>query len=142
MLRRTPIAAGSAVALLCGCGAPPEGSARVEIALSEQALHIQDGPVASANLHSDDEVTVNLLRLTAPIAKHRHLQSEELVYVLSGEGVLHLKDGDRVLAAGDFAVVPRNTPHGFEPTGTQPAIVLQFFVPRFQSGDRIFEAAR
>jgi mannose-6-phosphate isomerase-like protein (cupin superfamily) len=117
--------------LLAGCSAPPEGEARVEVALPEQA---------SANLHSDDTMTVNLLRITAPVAMHRHLESEELVYVISGEGVLHLKGSDRPMTAGDMAVVPRNTPHGFDPTSTRPAVVFQVFVPRFVTGDRVFEA--
>jgi len=125
-----------------GCGAPPpEGHAHFEVALPEQALTIPGGPVASANLHADEAVTVNLLRLTGPVAMHRHLESEEIVYLLSGEGILHLKDGDRALAAGDFAVVQRNTPHGFEPTGPHPAVLLQIFVPRFVEGDRHFESA-
>jgi mannose-6-phosphate isomerase-like protein (cupin superfamily) len=127
--------------LLAGCSAPPEGEARVEVALPEQAMNIPaEGGLASANLHSDDTMTVNLLRITAPVAMHRHLESEELVYVISGEGVLHLKGSDRPMTAGDMAVVPRNTPHGFDPTSTRPAVVFQVFVPRFVTGDRVFEA--
>jgi mannose-6-phosphate isomerase-like protein (cupin superfamily) len=142
---RCPASAGTAISclLLAGCAAPPEGTARVEVALPEQALNISaDGPVADANLHSDDFLTVNLLRVSSPVAMHRHLESEEVVYVISGEGILHLKDSDRPLTGGDLAIVPRNTPHGFEPTGPHPAVVLlQVFVPRFVTGDRVFEGA-
>lgn len=143
MQRGAALAPGVAWLLLLGCAGPPEGEARVEVALPEQALNIVGaGPVADANLHSDEDVTVNLLRLTAPVVMHRHLESEEILYVVSGEGVLRLKGSDRALAAGDVVIVPRNTPHGFDPTGTQPAILLQLFTPRFVQGDRQFEAAR
>jgi quercetin dioxygenase-like cupin family protein len=126
---------------LAGCSGPPEGEARVEVALPEQALNIPvENGLASANLHADESMTVNLLRITTPIAMHRHLESEEFVYVISGEGMLHLKGSDRALAAGDMVVVPRNTAHAFEPTGPGAAVILQLFVPRFVEGDRVFES--
>lgn len=142
---RRPACIGSALscAALLGCSSvPPEGRARIEVALPQQALSIPGGPVAAANLHADEDVTANLMRLTGPVAVHRHLRSEEIVYVISGEGMLHLAGGDRALEAGDFVVVPRNTPHGFTPTGTEPAIVLSLFAPRWVDGDRVFEDSR
>ena len=125
--------------LLPACFSPPEGSARVEIDLPEQALRVGGGPVASALIHGDQDVSVSLLRLSGPVAMHRHRKSEEIVYLLSGEGFLDLSSGRRELRAGDFLVVPRNTPHAFTPTGAEPAVVLQLFVPHFVEGDRIFE---
>ena len=141
---RCPAFVRSAVACipLAACSGPPEGEARVEVALPEQALNIPvENGIASANLHSDESMTVNLLRISTAIAMHRHLESEELVYVISGEGVLHVKGADRALTAGDMVVVPRNTAHAFEPTGPGAAVILQVFTPRFVTGDRVFENA-
>ena len=64
---------------------------------------------------------------------------EEVVYLLSGEGTLQLALDTKSLRAGDLVVVPRNTPHAFTPTGSRPAVVLQFFTPRFVDGDRVVE---
>jgi quercetin dioxygenase-like cupin family protein len=129
-----------AVALLaCGCAAPPEGTVRVEIDLPEQAARVEGGPVAAALLHGDDDVSVSVVRLSGPIARHRHRKSEEIVYLVSGAGILELPEGPRALRAGDLVVVPRNTPHGFTPTGDEPALVLQLFTPPFVEGDRVFE---
>lgn len=127
--------------LAAACSTPPQGVARVEVDLPDQAAHLSGGPVAAASIHGDDFITANVLRLTAPIALHRHVQSEEVVYLLSGEGTLKLGNGDRALRVGDFVVVPRNTPHGFTPTGTEPMVVLQLFTPPFVDGDRLFEEA-
>ncbi len=120
---------------------PPEGPARVERALPEQARALAAGAVARSTLHDDPHATIQLVRLTGPIAPHRHLHSEEIVYLVSGAGVLHLRDGDVELRAGDLTVIPRNTPHGFTPTGSEPAVVLSTFVPHFVAGDRVMEAA-
>ncbi len=142
MRRPASLVPALVVAALAGCSSPPEGAARIEVNLPEQALNIPGGPAVWANLHADDDVTVNLVRLSAPIAMHRHLQSEEVVYLLSGEGILHLNGSDRAMEAGDLFVVPRNTPHGFEPTGPSPAIALSIFTPPQVEGDRIYEGAK
>ena len=121
------------------CSETPEGSARVEVDLPDQGHHLEGSPVAAALIHGDDDVSVSLMKLSGPVAMHRHRQSEELVYVVAGEGVLHLANSQRALRAGDLVVVPRNTPHGFTPTGAEPVVILQTFVPHFIEGDRTFE---
>jgi quercetin dioxygenase-like cupin family protein len=129
------------VAFAAACSSTrPEGSARVELDLPAQAANLSAGPVAAALLHGDAYVSVNLLRISSPIELHRHLESEEIVYVLSGEGTLQLASDTHALRAGDLFVVPRNTPHAFTPTGRDPAVVLQLFTPRFTDGDRVPEA--
>lgn len=133
--------------LLQACSSvPPEGSARVEVALPAQAANLPESKpgsgIGSANLHAEEGVSINLLRITAPLAQHRHLESEEIVYVIAGGGVLHLAGGDRAIEAGDFVVIPRNTPHGFTPGGPEATVILQEFVPKYVDGDRIFEGAK
>jgi mannose-6-phosphate isomerase-like protein (cupin superfamily) len=131
---------GAALSLLAAaCSAPAEGDARVEVDLPAQARNLEEKPSGATLLHGDDDVTIRLLALRAPVAMHRHARSEEIVYLLSGEGVFRFAHGERALRAGDLVVVPRDTPHGFTPTGAGPAVLLQTFVPHFMEGDRIPE---
>ncbi len=132
-----------ATALLAGCSSTPsEGTVRVEVALPEQAKSLVGEPIARATVHADDAVSIQLIRIGGAIAMHHHAESEEIVYLVSGEGVLHVRGGDQALEAGDLVVVPRNTPHGFTPTGTMPAVVLSTFVPTFVDGDVIRDDLR
>jgi quercetin dioxygenase-like cupin family protein len=129
----------AALAFACS-SSRPESVARVELDLPAQAQNLSGGPVAKGLVHEDADVSINVVRIGEPIALHRHLQSEEVVYLLSGEGTLQLALDTRALRAGDLVVVPRNTPHAFTPTGSGPAVVLQLFTPRFVDGDRVLEA--
>lgn len=134
---------GAALTLLAvACSAPAEGNARVELNLPEQARNLDLKPAAATLLHGDDDVTIELLSLRAPLEMHRHHKSEEILYLLSGEGLLRFGPGGRELHAGDLVVVPRDTPHAFTPTGSGPAVLLQTFVPHFVEGDRIDEPER
>src|SRR4051812_40632779 len=55
---------------------------------------------------------------------HMHAMEAEFSYVVSGE--FNFKLGDRVVAApaGSFIFIPRNTPHTFQNTGTEPGVLL------------------
>ena len=59
--------------------------------------------------------------------------------MVSGQGTLHMKGADRKLKAGDLVIVPRNTVHGYTPTGDEPTVVLSIFTPAYQDGDRLYE---
>jgi len=128
-----------AAALLAGgaCAGAPDGTARIELDLPEQGARLADRAKDAVDLHGDEALTIRLLRVTAPIALHRHRESEETLYLIAGEGLLHLASGDRALRAGDLVVLPRATPHGFTPTGPEPAVILQVFTPRLRDGDSI-----
>ena len=131
------------LALLTGAAAcsntRPEGQARFELDLPAQAQNLAGGPIAAGLVHEDAQVSVNVVRIAGPIAPHRHLKSEEIVYLLSGAGTVQVARDTRELRAGDFFVVPRNTPHAFTPSGDGPVVVLQFFSPPFVEGDRVLE---
>lgn len=126
---------------LAGCAAPPEGQALVEEDLPRRL--VQDGeraPVSITRLHESEQQTVSLLRVEVGVPMHRHLHSEETVFVLTGRGTLHLEGGTRDLEPGDLVVVPRNTPHGFTPTDG-PVVVLSIFAPALREGDRVPEGS-
>lgn len=138
-----PLALAISALLAPACSSvPPEGRARLELEVPKQAIALPSEAVARVTLHGDQYATVMLIKATGPIALHRHFHSEEIVYLLSGRGTLHLAEGDREMRAGDLVVVPPNTPHGFTPGDDEPAVLLSTFVPPFQEGDRVPEPSR
>lgn len=62
----------------------------------------------------------------APEHYHRY---DEVVYVLHGEGVLHLPDGDAPVRPRSCIHLPRQVPHSLENAGTTPMHVLGVFRP-------------
>ena len=128
-----------------GClwsGPPPSSEVVVEINLPAQASSLAGSQPPVARLYHSEYQTAQLILATEPIATHRHMHSEETVYLISGTGVLSVDGADYRLATGDFVVVPRNTRHSFRPTGELPVKVLSIYAPAFIEGDRVFESSR
>lgn len=140
---RTLLLPALAAAPFAGCTSiPPEGRARLERQLPEQSIALPPGRLSRSVIHEDDHATLQLVRALDPIPMHRHLQSEEIAYVISGTGRVTLADGELEVRAGDLFVIPRNTPHAFTPTGDAPAVLLVEYVPPFIEGDRVPEPPR
>ena len=62
-------------------------------------------------------------------APTHHHTYEEVVYVLGGEGLLHLDEGTRPIGAGSCLHLPPPVEHCLENTGTAPLRVLGVFHP-------------
>ncbi len=82
----------------------------------------------------DDAAGVYLGRLDfAPGAKvppHRHPESEELISIVSGEGVI-MVDGRKVtVKPGDSVRIPINALHDFAVEGAQPVHAIQVYTPK------------
>jgi mannose-6-phosphate isomerase-like protein (cupin superfamily) len=60
--------------------------------------------------------------------EHFHVY-DEVIYVLGGEGVLHLPWGDTGVGAGSCIHLPRRVVHSLENSGTGPLQVLGVFRP-------------
>jgi quercetin dioxygenase-like cupin family protein len=58
---------------------------------------------------------------------HSHLNSEECIYVLSGQGTTCTAAGEYVLQAGDAIVIPPGEKHMTRNTGAEPLMLLCFF---------------
>ena len=71
---------------------------------------------------------------------HLHYDSDELVYVLSGE--FTFKIGDQVTAGGSgtCAFIPRGVAHAWKNTGAEPGRALFLYTPG--GAGRMFEEAR
>ncbi len=66
---------------------------------------------------------------------HRHLTSEELYHVTSGEGLLTLGAEKTKVSPGDTALIPPGTPHCIEAIGTQPLHILCCCSPAYRHED-------
>lgn len=62
----------------------------------------------------------------APAHTHPY---DEVVYIVSGEGVVHLGDGERAVATGSCVYLPPGTPHCIENRGPGPLRLLGVFHP-------------
>lgn len=66
---------------------------------------------------------------------HRHLTSEELYHVTSGEGLLTLGEEKIKVSPGDTALIPPGTPHCIEATGVGPLHILCCCSPAYRHED-------
>jgi len=62
----------------------------------------------------------------APVHYHRY---DEVIYVLAGEGVLHIEGEHNPLRAGSCILLPARVPHQIENTGDIPIREVAVFVP-------------
>ncbi|HEY7288791.1 MAG TPA: cupin domain-containing protein [Vicinamibacterales bacterium] len=67
--------------------------------------------------------TVRLLQLRESMAEHTH-DKDEIVYIVAGEGALHVADQTMALKAGSLAVVPQSMKHAIERRGKNPLILV------------------
>jgi hypothetical protein len=68
--------------------------------------------------------TVRLLQLREAIASHSHADTDEVLYVVAGEGAARLGDQVLPLKAGTMVVVPHAMAHTIEKHGKNPLMLL------------------
>lgn len=66
---------------------------------------------------------------------HRHLTSEEIYHVTSGEGLLTLGEERMEVAPGDTVLIPPGTPHCVEASGAGPLRILCCCSPAYRHED-------
>ena len=78
-------------------------------------------------------VTLRLVEIAVPQpgdkprGRHFHSDTEECIYVLSGEGRTESDSGDHGLKTGDTLLIPAGEAHVTRNTGTGPLVLLCFF---------------
>lgn len=74
-------------------------------------------------------LSVRLVRLKSGLRRspHRHPHSPEVVYVLSGSGVLWEDGIERRVEPGDLALIPAGEPHATIPAAGESMELLCFF---------------
>ena len=78
-------------------------------------------------------VTLRLVEIAVPQpgdkprGRHFHSDTEECIYVLSGEGRTESDSGDHALKAGDTLLIPAGETHVTRNTGREALVLLCFF---------------
>jgi mannose-6-phosphate isomerase-like protein (cupin superfamily) len=68
--------------------------------------------------------TARLLQVRDPLTNEQHEDVDEILYVVAGAGVLHIRNQDVRLNPGHFALVPRGIAHGLRREGRNPLIAV------------------
>jgi quercetin dioxygenase-like cupin family protein len=61
--------------------------------------------------------------------RHTHPESDEILYVVRGEGEQEVGDETRKVAAGDLVFVPEGVGHGTVNTGWEPLVLFAVYAP-------------
>ncbi len=81
----------------------------------------------------------SLAEAIVPIGKntrlHRHIATEELYHVTSGQGLMRLGDDQLHIGPGDTIAIPPGTSHAVENTGTEPLRILCCCTPPYSHDD-------
>lgn len=84
-------------------------------------------------------VSIGLAVVQDRIRPHYQKVSDEIYYVLQGQGILTVGEESRDLSKGDVATIPKGQVHGFVNTGKEPCYILFASGPRFDpETDRFF----
>ena len=66
---------------------------------------------------------------------HRHELSEEIYYILSGNGTMQLGDERFTVSAGDVICIAPSTPHNIRNDGEQALVLLCCCAPAYSHDD-------
>jgi mannose-6-phosphate isomerase-like protein (cupin superfamily) len=69
--------------------------------------------------------------------EHYHPQSEEIYYILQGEGKMFLAGEERVVAAGDAIAIPPGQKHKIANLGDIPLVFLCCCAPGYSHADTV-----
>lgn len=61
--------------------------------------------------------------------RHTHPDSDEILFVIRGEGEQEVADQTRAVSAGDMVFVPEGVEHGTVNTGWEPLLLLAVYAP-------------
>ena len=106
--------------------------------------HMSPGRSAALKLQNAETAeSVMPFEETAPpgtdTTYHLHYDSDELIYVLSGEFTFKIHDQVTIGGPGTCAFIPRGVAHAWKNTGAEPGRALFLYTPG--GAGRIFEEA-
>ena len=70
---------------------------------------------------------------------HHHVETEEIYYVLSGQGSLRVGNETRQVGAGDAVAIPPGASHQITNTGTEVLKFLCCCAPGYEHEDTVLE---
>ena len=83
----------------------------------------------NSQTYSEASVTLVQVDPGVVIELHAHERGYETAFVISGQGVLSLPEGEVPLGPGDGVTVPPQTTHGLRNTGQEPIQILAVHIP-------------
>lgn len=98
-----------------------------------KAEKILGGPIkpliSNKDISMNQEFALGVFRPKQGLYFHKHPNSEEIYYVISGRGIVFIgSEKEEVkISEGDVLYIPANTPHGVTNTGRKQ-LVIAFFV--------------
>ena len=72
------------------------------------------------------------------VSPHFHRETEEVYYILEGEGMMTVGDERTGVVAGDAILIPLNTVHSLANTGASPMRIVLVCGPAFSRADENF----
>jgi mannose-6-phosphate isomerase-like protein (cupin superfamily) len=78
-----------------------------------------------------------LVQVRGSLPPHFHKLTQEVVYMLRGEGMLQLGTDRIPIKAGAVVRIPAGTVHTFTNTGETPAVFFVVTAPRWDEQDRV-----
>lgn len=75
----------------------------------------------------------------AAVIRHHHLQTEEVYYILSGEGEMVVENETRNVKSGDAIFIPRAKTHTLKNTGTEQMTLLLVCGPAYSVEDHLID---
>ena len=83
-------------------------------------------------------VTATLIQVRHGVKAHYHAWHEEIVYVISGKGVMTVGNEKRAIKAGDLIYLEKGAVHEVITKSAQPLVALSVMSPPFDGEDRIY----
>lgn len=113
---------------------------KMEVKNIEDAVVIHDicGEIREVYRSPHGKATLAHATITAPAKSHLHRKTEEIYYVLSGTGKMHVEKEQRDVRPGDAVGIQPGLYHHIERTSTEPLEVLVVASPNFDPSD-VFE---
>jgi mannose-6-phosphate isomerase-like protein (cupin superfamily) len=68
--------------------------------------------------------TATLVQIRDPLAEHTHMDADEMIYVVAGEGTERLGGRELPLNPGTFSVIPRTMAHSLTRRSRTPLVML------------------
>ncbi len=106
--------------------------------LQNQQPLAYDENISSILLSRTGTTSAALIQVRDEVKTHYHARHDEVVYILSGKGVMTVGSEKKVVQAGDFIVIERGTPHSVVNKSPQPLTALSVMSPPFDGSDRIY----
>ena len=90
------------------------------------------------HLFRSPQASTHLIRLNGDEVPHYHDYHDLNVTVLSGKSIIHFKDHQVSLEAGDVLFIPKGTYHWAEKSNPDACVIFAVFAPAFDGKDRRF----